>query len=388
MSGRTADVIIVGGGVMGCAAAYHLAADGRRVMLLEQFTIGHTLGSSHGPSRMIRLAYDREDYIALARASYPLWRRLETEAEEQLLFTIGGMDIGLPHAHMLAGIRSTYQAAGVPFETLDRNEIRRRYPQFSLPDGIIGYYQPDYGILAADRCVATLAGQARRRGAMFVEGHPVRTVRATSGGVELRTDDAAYSADRVILAAGSWMPPLLRAIDVALPLVVKKEQLAFFTPPDPAMFQADRFPLFIHRFPETTSLGSGFPIFFHGGVKMMLDRTGPEVDPGDPDRGVDESRLAALDAFTAGILPALGGRVAEAITCRYTMTPDEDFILDLHPAYPEIVVASPCSGHGFKFAVVIGRILADLATRGTTEYPIGAFALTRTALRRPVERIS
>jgi sarcosine oxidase len=142
-----------------------------------------------------------------------------------------------------------------------------------------------------------------------------------------------------------------------------------------------RFPLFIHRFPDTTSLGSGFPIFGHAGVKLMLDRTGPVVDPADPDRSVDESRLALVRKYVAGILPDLGDQVIDTVTCRYTMTPDEDFILDRHPGHPQIVIASPCSGHGFKFAVVIGRILADLATRGATSYPIERFRLDRPALR-------
>jgi sarcosine oxidase len=176
---------------------------------------------------------------------------------------------------------------------------------------------------------------------------------------------------------------LLHQLDLDLPLKVTKEQLAFFKPRDPAAFRPDRFPLFIHRFPGTTSLGSGFPIFGHTGVKMMLDRIGPEVDPTQPDDTIDQSRLNRLRAYVAGILPTLGDDIIETVTCRYTMTPDEDFVIDRHPAYPQIVIASPCSGHGFKFGIVIGRILADLAVRGETEYPIERFRLDRPALKAP-----
>jgi len=376
-----ADVIIIGGGVMGCAAAWHLAREGRRVVLLEQFDLGHTHGSSHGPSRIIRLAYDGADYVQLAQASYALWRELEAESNESLMLKVGGLDIGQPDAFRLDGIRATYQTLGVPFEELTRDEIVRRYPQFNLPENTIGLYQPDYGLLAADKCLATLAARANHHGATIRENEPARSVRAMGDGVEVKTDRRTYRADRAILAAGSWMRSLLGSLNLDLPLVVKKEQLAFFQPCDPTQYLPGRFPLFIHRFPGTTVLGSGFPIFGQPvGVKVMVDRIAPELDPGDPDRTVDGPMLEQLRQYATDILPGLTGEIVHAVVCPYTMTPDEDFILDRHPAHPQIVIASPCSGHGFKFAPVIGNILADLAVRGATEYPIGRFRLGRERL--------
>ena len=377
---HAADVIIVGGGVMGCAAAYHLARDGQRVLLLEQFGLGHSRGSSHGPSRIIRLAYDSRDYVDLARASYTLWRALETESGAHLMVQTGGLDIGTPDALALEGIRATFQSAGVPFEQLDHDAIIRRYPQFNLPIETIGLYQADYSLLAAGRCVATLALQARRHGAVIYESEPARQVRVTGGGVEVHTEQGAYFAERLILCAGSWLRPLLRQLDLDLPITIRKEQLAFFRTTDPQMFVPERLPLVIHRFPGTTTLGSIFPIFDHAGVKIMIDRIGPKVAPDDPDRTIDEPRLEQLRAYATDLLPGLTGEIIEAVSCRYTMTPDEDFIIDRHPAYPQVVVASPCSGHGFKFAVVIGRILADLAVRGATDYNIVRFRLDRPAL--------
>jgi sarcosine oxidase len=375
------DVIVVGGGIMGSGAAYHLAKDGLRVLVLEQFAVGHTRGSSHGPSRMIRLAYDAADYVQLARASYALWHEIEAESAQSLLVKTGGFDFGPPGASKLAGIRETYEALEVPFEALDRDEIVRRFPQFSLPDGTVGYYQGDYSILSADRCLDALVTQARRRGTAFSEGETVQDVRASREGVEVRTDKATYHAGRLVLAAGSWMRPLLQQLDLDLPLAVRKEQVAFFKPRGPTAFQPGRFPLFIQHFLDSPSLGSGFPIFGHSGVKLMLDRTGPRVDHGDPDRAVEQSGLERLRAYAAGILPALGTEIIEAVTCRYTMTPDEDFIIDRHPAHSQVVIASACSGHGFKFAVVVGHILADLATRGATSYNIERFRLDRPPLR-------
>jgi sarcosine oxidase len=380
MSERTADVLIVGAGVMGCAAAYQLARDGARVLLFDQFAVGHDRGSSHGPSRIIRLAYDSLDYVALARASYALWRELEAESGERLLTQVGGLDIGTPDAQALDEIRATYLAAGVPFVALDRDAIMARFPQFQLPEGTVGLYQADYSLLAADRCVMALADQARRHGAIIRESEPVSLVRATSGGVELSTDQGVYSADRLILSAGSWMGRLLRQLDLNLPLTVQKEQVAFFRARDPEAFMPGRLPLVIHRFPQTTSLGSVFPIFDHAGVKVMIDRTGPEVAPDDPDRSIDIPLLERLRIYAAELLPGLTGEIIEAVSCRYTMTPDEHFIIDRHPAHPQIVIASPCSGHGFKFGAVLGRVLADLALHSTTAYDIARFRLDRPAL--------
>jgi monomeric sarcosine oxidase len=385
MGNHMVDVIVVGGGVMGCAAAYHLAKDGQHVRLLEQFEIGHPYGSSHGPSRIIRLAYDGADYVQLARTSYALWHDLEIESGESLLRKIGGLDFGPPDAVMLSGIRTTYEAVGVPFEILDRDEIVHRFPQFNLPEDIVGYYQPDYGLLDADRCVVTLAAQARRHGATVHEREAVRTIRPTTmSGVEVRTEHGTYTADRLILSAGSWLRPLARQLDLDLPLTVTKELQAYYQPREPAAFLPDRFPIFIHRFPGTTSLGGGFPIFHHAGVKLILDRTGPVIDPGNPDRTVDQSRLDKLRAYVANLLPTLGDEIIATDTCRYTMTPDEHFLIDRHPAYPQIVITSPCSGHGFKFGVIIGRILADLAVRGATAHNIARFRLNRPALTNQI----
>lgn len=381
MSNHSADVLVLGGGVMGCAAAYQVAKDGRRVILLEQYAVGHAMGSSHGPSRIIRLGYHRPDYVQLARGAYALWHALEAEAGERLLVKVGGLDFGAPDALLLREIRATYEALGIPFEALDRDEIARRFPQFRLPDATVGYYQPDYSLLAADRCVAVLAAQARRYGASIREHEAAREIEAQGSGVVVRTGQATYGADRLILCAGSWMPVWLRRLGLDVPLSVLKEQVAYFQPAEPALFMPGRFPLFIQRFAGTTSLGSGFPIFGHAGVKMMLDRTGPAVESESAERGIDEPLLQRLRTYVRDILPSLGDQIVEAVSCRYTMTPDEDFIIDRHPEHAQIVIASPCSGHGFKFASVIGHILADLALHGATEYDIRGFRLDRPALQ-------
>jgi sarcosine oxidase len=368
------EVIVVGAGVMGCATAYHLAKRGRRVLLLEQFAVGHELGSSHGHSRIIRLAYDAPDYVRLAQAAYPLWRALEQESDAALLLQTGGLDFAPPGAPTFEATRASLAAAGVPFEDLDRAGIAARFPQFQLPDDTIGIYQRDAGILNADRSVATLAAQARRYGAAIREGEPARRIAPSGDGVEVRTDSHAYTADRLVVTAGSWARPLLRQVGLELPLTVSKEQVAFFAPHAPELFEPGRFPIFIHH-AIRGSAGYGFPIFGLPGVKVAWHGGGPAVEPDSDDRALVPERLDSLRDYVAGLLPQAAGEVIYTQTCRYTRTPNGHFIIDRHPVHPQIVIGSPCSGHGFKFGVLIGSILSDLAERGATDYPIGLFEL-------------
>jgi sarcosine oxidase len=380
MNNHSTDIIVVGGGVMGCTTAYQLAKDGRTVLLLEQYTIGNRMGSSHGASRLFRLAHTNPDYVELARQAYGLWRELESESGERLMKQVDALDIGTPA--ILTELRTTLEATGVPFVALDRDEIMHRFPQFSLPEDVTGLYQADYAMLAADRCVSAFAALARGHGATIVEGETVQQVRPTSSGVEVRTDKGTYSARGVVLCAGSWMKPLMRQLGIDLSLTIRKEHITYYRPCDPENWMPGRFPIFRHHLSGTNGRwGVGFPIFEHPGVKLLVDCTGPFVEPGDPDRSVDQAVVSRVRQYVAGILPTLGDNFIETQTCRYTMTPDDDFILDLHPEFPQVVVASPCSGHGFKFAPLIGRILADLAVRGETRYDIKRFKLDRPGLR-------
>jgi sarcosine oxidase len=373
------EVIVVGGGLMGLATAYHLARDGRRVRLLEARAIGHTDGSSHGPSRIIRLTYQSEEYIALARAAFALWRGLGDEAGEQLVVECGGLDFGPPNATHLAALGQAMTRAGVAHEAVDADEIRRRFPLLTPPDDVVGFYQADYAMLPADRCLELLAQGARAAGAELREHEPVLAVVPSGSGVEVRTAGATYAAESAVLAAGSWIGPLASALGLPLPLTVLKEQLAYFEPADPAGFAPGRFPLFIHRFAGSRTFGSGFPLLGEpAGVKLLLDRLGPVVAPDDRDRTIERDILATLERYAAGIVRGLTGRVLQATSCRYTLTPDEDFIIDTHPEHPQIVIASACSGHGFKFGIEIGRVLAALAVG---EEPGGD--LTRFRLDRP-----
>lgn len=375
------EVIVVGGGVMGLATAYDLARGGHDVLLLEARGIGHGEGSSHGPSRIIRLTYQSEDYIELARAAFALWETLGDEAGEQLPVPCGGLDFGPPDANHLAALGDAMSLAGVAHEAIDAAEIRRRFPQLNPPEDAIGFYQPDYAILPADSCLRLLAAGARAAGGDLREHEPVLAVTPSGDGVDVRTERATYRASGVVLAVGSWLGPLAAALGLDLPLTVLKEQTSHFEPVDPAQFAPGRFPLFIQRFPGARTFGAGFPIAAGApGVKLLIDRFGPAVEPGDPDRSIESNILARLKRYVAKTVRGLTGRVLETSSCRYTLTPDEDFILDTHPEHPQIVIASPCSGHGFKFAPEIGRILAALALGQPHGRDISRFRLDRPSL--------
>jgi sarcosine oxidase len=381
------DVIVVGGGVMGCASAYHLAKRGRRVLLLEQFAIGHARGSSHGHSRIFRLAYDAPDYVRLAQAAFLLWRALEREAGTDLLLQTGGLDYALSGTPAFEATCATLIALDIEFEQLDRTAVERRFPQFHMPADSVAIYQRDSGILDANRCVATLAAEALRHGADLRENEPARQLRAAGAGVEVRTDTATYVADRLVVTAGAWARPLLRQLGLDLPLTVTSEQVAYFAPRnaddrhgDPEQFVPGRFPIFIHHDAENPA-AYGFPIFGRPGVKVAFHQGGPVIEPESAPRAADPAISAALHDYLARWIPGAAGDLLFSQTCRYTSTPDQHFIIDRHAEHPQIVIGSPCSGHGFKFGVLIGAILADLAERGATEYPIGMFGLGRPELR-------
>ena len=378
----TSDVeyLIIGAGGMGSAAAYHLARDGRSVLLLEQFTIGHTRGSSHGESRIIRLSYDLPIYVQLAQAACGLWTELEQEAGQVLLHRTGGLDLSAPYHPAFEACVASLSALHVRRELLTADEIHRRFPVFRVADKTIGLYQADAGILPASQCVRVMIDRAIHYGAVVIEQAPVRSIQLDDHGAAVKTDQATYHCRKLIICAGAWAGPLLATLGMTLPLTVTQEQYAFFAPPTTAWCQPDRMPVFIHYGdPAGTPRVDyyGFPIFGHAGVKVGEHHAGPIVTADTRSFEVDTERLQHLSDYVRVTLPATRGEVLQAATCLYTNTPDQHFIIDRLPAYPHVAVAAGFSGHGFKFAILVGRILADLATRGNTPYPIDLFTLKR-----------
>lgn len=340
-----AEVIVIGAGVMGTQAARALALAGREVLLLERFRIPHDHGSSHGRSRIFRFSYRDPRFVRMAQEALPLWRELEEETGEQLLTVTGGLDVGVAaeeHAEAL-------ESCGAAFEWLDAAEVTRRFPRVALPSDATVLFQPDAGFLAADRTVMASAASARRHGAEIREDTRVLAVRPSAAGVDVDTEERTYSAAVVVVTAGGWAKDLLGTAGIELPVRVTRETVAYFALDEEALVPA----LVDWGFPAVYSLRSPGQ-----GVKVGEHIAGPVVDPDDQGGPRDES-IDRLRSWVADRYPDADPEPHLAETCLYTVTEDEDFILDRRGP---VVIGSPCSGHGFKFAPLIGRRLAALAS--------------------------
>jgi sarcosine oxidase len=371
------DLAVIGLGVMGSAALAALAHRGGRVVGIDRFAPGHDRGSSHGATRVIRLAYfEHPSYVPLLRAAYPLWRELEARSGAPLLTVTGIVEMGAPTSELVAGTLQSARLHGLPHEVLDAPGVMKRFPAFRLPDDFIGVFQPDGGVLHAEPAVAAFQSVARQGGAELRTEDRVLAVKPDGDGVRVTTERGEVRAGCAIVAAGPWIQTLLPQLTV--PLRVTRQVLTWFAPVRHThQFAADCFPAFLLQNPGG---------FFYGfladatGLKIAkhhhLDET---VDPDHWGRTVSAADETVIRNMLKTHMPDADGPLVAARTCLYTMTPDGDFILDRLPECPRIVVASPCSGHGFKFAPVIGEILADLAITGRTDYDISRFSLKRFA---------
>ena len=368
------DVVVCGLGVMGSAALYQLARRGQRVLGLDRFSPGHDRGSSHGETRIIRLAYfEHPSYVPLVRRAYDLWRELEVEAARPLLHITGIAEIGPPDGTLVNGTLAAARSHDIPHEFVAASELTRRYPAFRLPPHFVGVVQPDGGFIEAEASVQSLLALARKSGAEIRFGEPVRAVEPAKAGVRVVTDSATIDAGTAIVTAGPWIRSLLGG--AALPLRVTRQVMGWFAPQEPAQFAPGRFPVFLIE--SRHGIHYGFPPH-DAGIKVAKHHHGDEtVDPDSYDRGVSAADEALIRAAVAEHLPGADGPLMDAKTCLYTVAPDGDFIIDRLPGATSILVASPCSGHGFKFAPVIGEILADLASGLPPRHDISRFRIDR-----------
>jgi sarcosine oxidase len=348
-------VIVVGGGVMGSSAAWQLASRGAEVTLLEQFTPGHGLGSSHGSSRIFRLAYADPFYVALAVRALPLWRRLEEEADTGVLTLTGAVDHG-PAAATQA-LRVALATAGRPFEPLVPAQVAERWPGLRAESTAL--FHPEAGRVHAEHAVTAFQRAARRRGATVRHGVKAVAVRPRGESAEVATSDgAALTADAVVVAVGGWAPAVLPRLVPRVPrLRVTLEQPAHFPAADPLSW-----PSFIHHGGQALDVAGGvYGLGSADGVKAGFHGIGPVIDPDHGERTADPARLAVLRDYARRWLPGADADRAEATTCLYTTTPDHDFVID---RTGPITVLAGFSGHGFKFAPVIGELAADLVDGG------------------------
>lgn len=354
------DVIVIGAGGVGSAAAYHCARDGKRVLLLEQFTVGHMRGSSHGGSRIIRYTHNKLEHADQMPATFDLWFELERESGAKLLTMTGGLFLAPEGGLWLSDALDHLQRLHFPHRILRGEDLAHAYPQFHLPPNWYGVEQEHSGILAASRCVAVMVSEAVRHGATVRELTPVAGIAPEPQGAVVRLESGeTFNADRVIICAGPWASRFLgKLVEFPIPLRITPQQVAYFPVTDPALFAVGRFPLFIST---EDPVYYGFPIHERpGAVKIALEYQGGIVNPDDP-RETDQELLNRLCQIVGETMRGVETTPVHVERCLYTETPTHDFVIDRHPDHPQIVFGAGFSGRGFKHTIAVGRLLADLA---------------------------
>lgn len=369
------DVIVVGLGGMGSATAYHLAKDGRRVLGLDMHPRGHTFGSSHGHHRIIREAYfEGPGYVPIVQHAYELWRELEEESGRANLLTItGGLMIGLPESDVVSGALRSAEAYDLPHERYTASELAEQYPGFQFPEDYVAVYEGNAGFVQPEDSVAAHLDLAASHGAELKFSEEVTGWSADGEGVRVETPDGSYTADALVVTTGPWASELLA--DLNIPLTVRRVVNAHFESARPDLFSADHSPIYIFQVPEGWYYG--FPYIPGLGVKIGRHDIGETVTARTIRRDIDDEEIDLLRHVLDSYLPGASGPILSALTCMYTMTPDEDFVIDRHPEHPNVVLGCGFSGHGYKFAAAIGQILADLATDTAPAFDIDFLSLGR-----------
>jgi sarcosine oxidase len=376
LAAKTYDVIIVGVGAMGSAALHHLARRGSTALGLEQFEIPNDQGSSHGVNRIFRLAYYEDPgYVPLMRRALDLWLDLEATVGERLVHVTGSVDAGPADGDVFTGSLESCRVHHLDHEVLDSAALAARFPGYRLPEDTMSVFQPEGGFLLSERCIVAHVSTALAAGAEVHARESVMEWSVTAGGaIRVETDRGTYETTRLVVTAGAWAGQLVPGLEgLAVP---ERQVLGWFQPIRPELFTPDRFPVFNLAVEEGRYYG--FPVFGIPGFKIgryhhLEEATSPEA----MNRQVDDRDEQVLRAAIGPYFPDAYGPTMTLRTCLFTNSPDEHFILDSSPQQNEVILAAGFSGHGFKFASVIGEVLADLALDGHTGHDISMFALSR-----------
>lgn len=370
------DAIVVGLGAMGRSTLFHLAKRGWRVLGLEQFADGHTLGSSHGDSRIIREVYfEHPLYVPLVQRAYELWAELEARSSMQLMSITGGLMIGPPDGSVVTGTLRSAAEHGLAHEVLDAKETHARYPAFDFADDFVAVLDKRAGYLAPEACNRAHLDAALKAGAEARFEEPLVEWVPDGDGVRVKTARGSYGADRLVIAAGAWSNRTLRDLEL---LTIERQAIFWLEPAERAgAYEQARFPIYAYEY-KPGGICYGFPRLARG-VKASVMHDGEiSADPESVRRDVDDRDLKPLRAALKPVLPGLSvAPVRETGTCLFTNTPDHDFVVDFHPLHPQVLISSPCSGHGFKFASAIGELQAELLIDGRTRFDLSPFRIER-----------
>ena len=374
----TYDVIILGTGGVGSAAAFHAARRGAKVLGIDRFPGGHDRGSSHGETRIIRQAYfEHPDYVPLLLRAYELWRELEQIAGEGLLHEVGLLQVGPPEGTVVRGVLEAARLHGLSVDSLNGDEVQRRYSGFRVPQDCVGVFEPAAGYLKVERCVLAHLDAAELHGAEFQFGSAAVSRQTSGSDIVVTTESGkSFRAKKLIVTAGAWAPQLLAELNVKL--FVRRKHLYWYPTAAPEYRQDRGCPTFLYELPQ--GVYYGFPQIDTLGVKVAEHSGGAVItDPLNDPRELDAADLARVEAFLAAQMPGVTRQLGHRCVCFYTMSPDEHFIVDRSPRDPHVLFAAGLSGHGFKFTSVLGEALAELALDGSTDLPIDFLSLARFA---------
>lgn len=373
------DVIVVGCGGMGSAALYHLAERGVRVCAIDSFEPGHDKGSSHGDTRIIRKAYlEHPSYVPLLDRAYTLWDRLAEECERDLFVRCGLLAMGHRDSRVMRGQAACYAVCDLPHEVLDEDALRKRYPHLGVGRDWGAYYDPLGGFLRVEECVRQHAQMACARGATLYVGESMRRWSTEGNSVRVETDQRTLLADRIVLTTGPWAVSQLRALGVAARVV--RKVLFWYDGVGVQSYGLGSLPCYLVGPDKGEDIFYGFPSIDSRGIKVAEHNIFLDNEVNDPmrvDRTLTADDETLVRRFVDGFFPHLQARRTHYAVCMYTMTPDEHFVVDIHPEYPQVIIAGGFSGHGFKFASVMGEVLSDLALEGKTQHPVDFLRLQR-----------
>lgn len=381
------DVIVLGLGAAGSATLYQLAKRGAKVLGIDRYAPPHAQGSTHGDTRVTRLAIgEGVHYTPLAKRSHQIWRELEAATGQELLTECGGLILSSgPDEKMFHGASffpTTVAAArrhGIPHELLAAADIRRRFPPFAIDDSTRGYFEPSAGFVRPEACVRAQLAQAEKHGAAILRDAPVQGIEQSGSTVQVTTAKSRYAADRLVVAAGPWLTELLP--ELARHFKVYRQVLYWFdVEANFAAFTPDKFPIFIWELPEDGRGIYGFPAIDgpRGGFKISTEQYLETTTPATVARDVTPAEIATMvRELVAPHIKGVGATCVKAVTCLYTVTRDFGFVIDSHPELNRIIIASPCSGHGFKHSAALGEAIGDLAAGQPSRFDLSAFTLAR-----------
>lgn len=369
------DVIVIGAGSMGMATGYFLAKSGKNVLMIDAFNPPHEEGSHHGETRIIRFAYgEGAGYVPFVLRAGELWKELESESKKQIFLQTGVINIGDASSMFIKNIVSSSKLHNLPIEQYVVAEAMKKWPGLAVPEHFLTCFEPTAGVLRVEACVDAYKQLALTAGAVLHTNEKVQSITAGNT-VYVKTEKGEYASKQLIVTAGAWATELLQTMDVSIPVTPTRKTFAWFEA-DESLYGEQQFPAYCFELKSGTYYG--FPSIDGAGLKMGRHDGGDVVNPNEPMRPFDDKDAVDLQKFVSQFLPKHGD-LKFGKTCKYAMTPDEDFIIDFLPEHHNVLVAAGFSGHGFKFSSAVGEALAELALYGESKQDLGLFKLSRFA---------